>query len=603
MAAEVITLNVTPTGDMPVLHLAQYDTNRPFGIALMWGEDDYTLPEGITCELQMRKTDSKLVTITPTGSSENVLEFECIEQMCTCPGKNIAQLALFDESDNIIHTLRFEIEVQRDVMQGGLNSVSDIHNLTTQIQDIVDDTMGDNYYTKAETDSAIADAIAEVPTFDPTNYYDKSDVNSLLADKADVSDLPDMTDYYTKSETDTALATKADAASTYNMSQVNNLLNLRLPIPQEQEVQNLPAPIVTIANAGEDAPLPELTVAVTAVQAGSGTPSPSNPRAISGFSGANIVRCGKNFADIKPYSDWLAVGAYKLQRDVLRENTRFVMSLIDNYTSVSISGVYFGFVDSSYSGGALSSDQYRWVIKNGVVQNDKSNTAEGDISKYLSGLVIYPTTEATYNAILSRFNVEIEQDTATTYEAYNGNTTNIPFGQTVYGGVLDVTNGVLRVTHGYQDLGDLTWSKQTSVGGTKTYFRTSAEIADMKKNASVVQLQGLTCSDYPEDTWTHTVDTTGYDGTICVGWTNKSYVAIYDSSKTSLSADDFKTAMSGVQLVYELATPTEITLTPVEIDTLLHDNNIYSDTGDILSMKYIIVGSEDVFKYIRMIKG
>ena len=271
MAAEVITLNITPTGDMPVLHLAQYDTNRPFGIALKWGEDDYTLPEGITCELQMRKTDSNLVTITPTGSSQNVLEFECTEQMCTCPGKNIAQLALLDESDNVIHTLRFEIEVQRDVMQGGLTSVSDIHNLTTQIQEIVDESMSEDYYTKTEVD----DLIDSIPTFDPTNYYDKSDVDTLLSAKADSSSVytkgetdtllsakADSSDVYTKGETDTLLSAKADAADVYTKAQVDSALGYKITEPLVFTPTGFPVDFYTVNNAADKCPLPVLKVNV-----------------------------------------------------------------------------------------------------------------------------------------------------------------------------------------------------------------------------------------------------------------------------------------------------------------------------------------------------
>ena len=44
--------------------------------------------------------------------------------------------------------------------------------------------------------------------------------------------------------------------------------------------------------------------------------------------------------------------------------------------------------------------------------------------------------------------------------------------------------------------------------------------------------------------------------------------------------------MSGVQLCYELATPIEITLTPTQIDTLLGENNIWADTGDIEELAY-----------------
>lgn len=171
-------------------------------------------------------------------------------------------------------------------------------------------------------------------------------------------------------------------------------------------------------------------------------------------------------------------------------------------------------------------------------------------------------------------------------------TKTVNFGQTVYGGVADVTNGKVNVTHGYIDLGSLTWSKQTSVGGTKTYFRTASELSDCKKNTNVGQLQGLICSNYAEDTWSHTVDTVGYDSTICTGWTNRSYIAINDQSKVSMSADDFKTAMSGVMLCYELATPIEITTTPENLTAISGENNVFSDTNGDTEVTVEIDGEE-----------
>ena len=67
----------------------------------------------------------------------------------------------------------------------------------------------DNYYTKSQTDSAIAaytydkatidQKVAEGGTFDPTQYYDKTATDNLLANKADKSTT------YTKTEVDNAI--------------------------------------------------------------------------------------------------------------------------------------------------------------------------------------------------------------------------------------------------------------------------------------------------------------------------------------------------------------------------------------------------------------
>ena len=67
----------------------------------------------------------------------------------------------------------------------------------------------DNYYTKSQTDSAIAaytydkatidQKVAEGGTFDPSLYYDKTETDNLLANKADKSTT------YTKTEVDNAI--------------------------------------------------------------------------------------------------------------------------------------------------------------------------------------------------------------------------------------------------------------------------------------------------------------------------------------------------------------------------------------------------------------
>lgn len=60
---------------------------------------------------------------------------------------------------------------------------------------------------------------------------------------------------------------------------------------------------------------------------------------------------------------------------------------------------------------------------------------------------------------------------------------------------------------------------------------------------------------------------------------NAGTLSIIDNAYSDTAS--FRTAMSGVQLCYELARPTEIQLTPQEIRTLLGENSIWSDGGDV----------------------
>ena len=232
MAVENITLNLIPTGDTPSIHAAQYDVERPFTVTLKEGADDFT-PTGYDIELQVRKVDNNIVTAIPESTSGNVITFNTTQQMTACSGTNLAELQL-SKDDQTIATLHFYLVVQRDVLQGGLTSQSEIHDLEEQIAAIVPEVIGDEYYTAEEVD----EKIAEIPTFDPTNYYTKSqlytktETNGLLAQKANISSLatvatsgsyndltnkptiPDVSNYYTKSET-------------YSQTEVNNLLSTK----------------------------------------------------------------------------------------------------------------------------------------------------------------------------------------------------------------------------------------------------------------------------------------------------------------------------------------------------------------------------------------
>lgn len=159
-----------------------------------------------------------------------------------------------------------------------------------------------------------------------------------------------------------------------------------------------------------------------------------------------------------------------------------------------------------------------------------------------------------------------------TLDAEDGTTYPISLGQTVYGGVLDVTSGVLTITHGIVDLGTLTWVKHSSEADT--FYVNLAGAVPAEATSLVAD---ALCSQYA-------VVSRGYqtDKTLSINKAGaNARIFIVDSTYGESTASEFKTAMDGVQLVYELATPTTITLTPTEVTTLLGDNNIWADCGDV----------------------
>ena len=152
---------------------------------------------------------------------------------------------------------------------------------------------------------------------------------------------------------------------------------------------------------------------------------------------------------------------------------------------------------------------------------------------------------------------------------------------TVYGGTLDVTTGVLTVDMAMVDLGAKNWYPLTAAGRTR--FRTS--ITDIKRISSPNVRAPMLCSAYKTETANNTY--TGKQGISLQQ--NEADVYVYDAQRESMTAADFKTAMSGVQLAYKLATPQTIQLTPQQVELLLGENNIWSD-GE-MTLTYLADGN------------
>ena len=181
-----IELNLIPKkGDEPVVFYAsQYETARPFIADLFWGDTEFAPGDDCWAEIDIRKNDDNLVVITDDVSIDNnEVSVVLPVQALTCIGKNLGQVKIYASDDQLIAALNFILEVQPDPLAGGVDSETAIDNLTTQIEAIAEEVIGED-------------------------YYDKSEVDALLADKANVSDLPDMNNYYTKSDIDGDFYTK-----------------------------------------------------------------------------------------------------------------------------------------------------------------------------------------------------------------------------------------------------------------------------------------------------------------------------------------------------------------------------------------------------------
>ena len=298
------------------------------------------------------------------------------------------------------------------------------------------------------------------------------------------------------------------------------------------------------------APLKSCVVDIDPVQSGSGNPSPSNFRPISGWTGVNVQRMGKNFIDVSSIVQGNFDGAVLVNNCVIPEylpikgGSNYVWS-----TQVSnISGRYVRFYDSGKT--HLSSSN---VNLYGV--GNKTFTAPSNAC-YIR-VMWYKTTGISPSDITAD-QIELGS-TATTYTPYTGTTYPITWQSsagTVYGGRLDVTTGVLTVDRQLVNVSEILNAYSTSVGGWNT----------VKLNNYVISSTNPT---FIAEQWNaHTWSGRGVGDVVA------------DNNKRLFFLTPDNTNRPEGKVCLELETPITYQLTPTQVKTLVGQNNIFADTGN-----------------------
>lgn len=332
-----------------------------------------------------------------------------------------------------------------------------------------------------------------------------------------------------------------------------------------------------IASFVPDATIPDLlgvTVDIEPVQAGSGDPSPDNVRPISGRDAVEIDAAGENLLDssIDAFQEGFK---YLWQKDIIPANVEANMAFSDKDASVDVSRCFLGFVYDDLSE-IDSPTRYRWIVNNGVLSFDKSNLSTVG-ALLCRSVFVYPKNTATLNKLFSRWNISVQLgSTASEYKSYSGNRYTIQLGQTVYGAKLTINeDGSLKalVDRAAVDMGSLNFGAWAGDSSGHT-FATSLTGRKTDNN-------NILCSYYKTVQRQSTVwaEILAYDKAVFAPL-GGAYLLARDTAYTS--AVDFKTAVTGQTLCYELATPITIQLDPVTISTISgQTNNVWADAGDV----------------------
>ena len=421
---ENVNVCITPKGEKPVLHFSQFDNENVFTVTVLADDgESAAVLTGLDIEFRLRKTDSHVVTIAPESVTDNVITFKTTEQMCACCGQNIATVTLMKD-DMIISTLDILVDIQRDILSGGLTSESDIRNLTTQIEQIVPEVIGDDYYTKTEVD----DLIADIPTFDPTNYYNKTDVDGLLDDKADADDV------YTKTETDNLLADKADKSDTYTKSAVDSLLMDRMG--NIEFIAWTPGAYHVISfNSSYNAPIISIAGEIT-----------------SSTSTINLIRCGVNRIqldnDDNPQKSYFTY-TYETPEKIAGTKNHASNMFFYAFETYVVSGRHYFFQFDHYLINGSDSNCNVYLYSDNILGTSIGSfaipAAGYDWTSNYTGRIligIYGIGGLSTTFEIDKFMVS-EGNSAVTYVPYIGELKTITLGQTVSSGSIDFTHGTV----------------------------------------------------------------------------------------------------------------------------------------------------------------
>ena len=211
-----------------------------------------------------------------------------------------------------------------------------------------------------------------------------------------------------------------------------------------QKIAVAKTPLATFSGNVSGLNLAETIAYIVATQSGSGTPSPTNPRSIVGVTQVDTTVCGKNL-----FNDTNVINAYFNTSGVVKAsgNTRLVYSRCKANTTYTVSKTAGQRYAVAYSDDIPVAE----LQCSGYTSNNTASSitiTTGANAKYICAYVYHSSYDSgTARDMLD--SVQIEEGSATPYEAYNGTTATTALPTTCYGGYLYVNDGWLVRTHGY----------------------------------------------------------------------------------------------------------------------------------------------------------
>jgi hypothetical protein len=324
-------------------------------------------------------------------------------------------------------------------------------------------------------------------------------------------------------------------------------------------------PIAFLPDAGS---LLKPVTVLTPKQEGEGNPSPENVRPISGWDSLELRHAGKN---VLP---WPYASGEKRVHNGIAFTVNEDGSVTANGTgevdkAIFVLGTGLKISNESITSGAGSSaTDGVFVLSDMARYNPNNDTASmnlNSVGKTYENVTYYPQAEVG--------TVPTEYTPTAGLEVYTAT-----LGETVYGGRYDWLTGKLVIEWYGEEVQNLTDQYYNEAGG----FVAGKLQRVVYGEYNAVKPESIVCSHY----------VSGSQAKVVVGGGTNSMLRIYGSGFTNL--DDWRTYMAEqkaagtpVQVVYRLATPIEIQLTPTIITAVEpeQNNTLYGDGS--IEVEYI----------------
>ena len=341
----------------------------------------------------------------------------------------------------------------------------------------------------------------------------------------------------------------------------------------------------------------KLVIDIQPVQSGSGDPAPNNVRPITGWTGASVVRTGKNLFDLNEVNigmNW--DGNYGVpKRCCLYKKLPYGTYTVSVSNFQNFSEIGVGSVAEEYdrSGGERQDLVMHQLTAFTFHINQYSPYF------YFFAINANDVTLADIQAI--DFQLELGS-TASEYEPYSGTTTLITFPSeagTVYGGTL-TNNGTdewkLTVDSKLKTFtGEETWGK---VSNQDRYY---SQISDMVSGSFIPVKTNI----FDVATYSHEITS----GAFVKAGEGNNYIYVRDITQalpeiTDVAALKTYLGTNNLQVYYPLAEPVTYTLTASQVLTLLNGiNNVWANTGNINTLEYFTNAENYVTSQINLAKA